>query len=57
MNLLVDTHVIIWFITESDRLPPDVKNVLEKKDNKCYVSLASLWEIAIKYPYTNISDS
>jgi PIN domain nuclease of toxin-antitoxin system len=48
MRFLLDTHTFIWFIEGSDKLP--VKLVKEIKDtsNDCYVSIASLWEIAIK---------
>ena len=49
MNLLIDTHAIIWFITDSQNLPPSIKLMLENKENNCYVSIASLWEIAIKH--------
>ncbi len=29
MNLLLDTHAVIWFITEDDRLPKKVKSLIE----------------------------
>ena len=49
MDVLVDTHVVIWFITDDRKLPLNTKKILEDKDNKCFVSLATFWEIAIKY--------
>lgn len=49
MNLLIDTHALIWFITEDSFLPVETKRIIENRDNVCYVSLASLWEMAIKY--------
>jgi len=45
MNLLIDTHVLIWFITDDGRLPIKVKQIIEGKENACYVSMASYWEI------------
>lgn len=49
MNLLIDTHAIIWFITEDDRLPIKMKELIEDATNTCFVSIASLWEMSIKY--------
>jgi len=49
MNLLVDTHAVIWAINGSDRLPPKTKQFLEDIDNPCFVSIVSLWEIGIKH--------
>lgn len=49
MNLLLDTHAAIWFITEDDRLPIKAKVHIENPDNPCFVSIASFWEMAIKH--------
>jgi PIN domain nuclease of toxin-antitoxin system len=49
MNLLIDTHAVIWFITEDDQLPINVKELIEDATNICFVSIASLWEMGIKY--------
>ena len=49
MNLLIDTHAVIWFITEDDQLPDHAKALIEEANNTCFVSIASLWEMAIKY--------
>jgi PIN domain nuclease of toxin-antitoxin system len=48
MNFLVDTHVLIWFITDDIKLPIKTKQIIENKENSLYVSIASYWEIAIK---------
>ncbi|WP_372947578.1 type II toxin-antitoxin system VapC family toxin [Mariniphaga sp.] len=48
MELLIDTHTVIWFITEDKKLPTNTKRIIEDVDNKCYVSIATYWEIAIK---------
>lgn len=48
MNLLIDTHAIIWFITEDSKLPGKTKQLIESADNICFISLASYWELAIK---------
>lgn len=49
MNFLIDTHAVIWFITNDDNLPQKTKALIEDTDNKCMVSIASLWEIGIKH--------
>jgi len=49
MNLLLDTHAVIWFITEDDQLPVEIKELIEDTTNTCLVSIASLWEMGIKY--------
>ena len=48
MNLLLDTHTLIWFITDNDNLPRKTKSIIESKENACFVSMASYWEIGIK---------
>ena len=48
MNYLLDTHTLIWFITEDPMLPETVKKEIKNINNTCCVSIASLWEIAIK---------
>jgi PIN domain nuclease of toxin-antitoxin system len=49
MDLLIDTHAVIWFITEDSKLPLKTKRVIEDSKNNCFVSIATYWEIAIKY--------
>ena len=49
MKFLIDTHAIIWFITDDSKLPASVKNLIEDIANTCFVSVASLWEMAIKF--------
>lgn len=49
MNLLLDTHAVIWFITADNQLPPSVTSNIENNQNHCFVSIATLWEIAIKF--------
>ena len=48
MNLLLDTHALIWFITDDNKLPRNTRTLIEDPDNNCFVSIATLWEIAIK---------
>ncbi|MFM2380076.1 MAG: hypothetical protein RLZZ143_2656 [Cyanobacteriota bacterium] len=47
MKLLLDTHTFLWFINNSPQLSIDAKNLIES-DVDLLLSIASLWEIAIK---------
>lgn len=49
MNLLLDTHAVIWYITKDRRLPNNLKQLIDDTDNACCVSIVSLWEMGIKY--------
>jgi PIN domain nuclease of toxin-antitoxin system len=49
MRLLLDTHIAIWAVIEPARLSRDERALLEGASAEAYVSVASLWEIAIKF--------
>ena len=48
MNLLLDTHLLLWAAAEPQRLSAPARELIESADNKLHFSAASLWEIAIK---------
>ena len=48
MNLLIDTHILIWYIAGHSNLNKPMINLLEDAGNSISISVASLWEIAIK---------
>jgi len=48
VRVLLDTHVLLWALADSPRLSPKARAVLADADNECWVSSASVWEIAIK---------
>ncbi len=48
MRLLLDTHPFIWFINGDNQLPEKVKILIADSENECFLSIASIWEIAIK---------
>ncbi len=48
MNLIIDTHVLVWYINGDKLLPDKIINLIKNTENKCYVSISSVWEIAIK---------
>ncbi|GBF82116.1 type II toxin-antitoxin system VapC family toxin [Aphanothece sacrum] len=47
LTLLLDTHTFLWFVNDSPELSQTAINLLES-ENELLVSIASLWEIAIK---------
>ena len=49
MKLLLDTHIALWAIADSPRLPKAARERLLDPGNTCWVSAASVWEIAIKH--------
>ena len=48
MKLLLDTHAFLWWIAASPKLSRKAKSAIAKASNRCLVSVASGWEIAIK---------
>ena len=48
MSHLADTHALLWFAQESERLSRRAKDILERTDEAVFFSMASVWEIAIK---------
>ena len=48
MNLLLDTHTLLWFLVDSTKLTMAAKSVIEDPANKRWLSPISLLEIAIK---------
>jgi PIN domain nuclease of toxin-antitoxin system len=49
MKLLLDTHTFLWFITGNSRLSSDARSLIEDTANDKFVSIVSLWEIALKF--------
>ena len=48
MNLLMDSHTVLWFGSDNPKLSPVAIDLIEDSRNQIFVSIASLWEIAIK---------
>jgi PIN domain nuclease of toxin-antitoxin system len=48
MNLLLDTHVLIWAFADDPRLAPSARELIGDGNNQVFVSAATAWEIAIK---------
>ncbi len=48
MRALLDTHVLLWWLTDSDRLTRRAREVIAARETELYWSAASSWELAIK---------
>lgn len=48
MKILLDTHILIWFVEGNQRLKQDYIDLILHPTEKKYLSIVSLWEIAIK---------
>jgi PIN domain nuclease of toxin-antitoxin system len=48
MNLLLDTHIIIWFTNGDEKLSEKIKQEITNAENNIFCSQVSLFEIAIK---------
>lgn len=48
MRVLLDTHSFLWFLTDDRRLSESALAIMQDPDNDVVLSMASLWEIAIK---------
>ncbi|MBN1426221.1 type II toxin-antitoxin system VapC family toxin [Candidatus Fermentibacteria bacterium] len=48
MNLLLDTHILLWWLADSPELDQAPKEAIGDRENVVFISAASLWEIMIK---------
>ena len=49
MNLLLDTHIALWAITDNPKLPKKARDMIESSKSTVWISAATVWEIAIKH--------
>lgn len=49
MNLLLDTHILLWALSNDTRLPEKAKLLIENAENEIYYSIISPWEVEIKH--------
>ena len=48
MRYLLDTHTLLWFISEDKKLSDKARQLILDSSSEIFLSIASLWEIAIK---------
>jgi PIN domain nuclease of toxin-antitoxin system len=49
LNVLLDTHVALWAVTDSPKLPQKARELILSPKTTVWISSASVWEIAIKH--------
>jgi len=48
VRILVDTHLLLWAVASSRRLPKEARTLILDTANEVFYSAASVWEVAIK---------
>lgn len=48
MKLLIDTHILIWYLADDPKLSSAIRDSIIDPGNQVFVSVATVWEIAIK---------
>ena len=48
MRVLLDTHILLWWLADDPRLPETVAELIANRDTDVFVSAATAWEISIK---------
>ena len=49
MRLLLDTHILLWRLTGSDRLPGSAVAMMDEPATELLASTISIWEVAVKW--------
>lgn len=57
MRLLLDTHVLLWWLQDSPRLGPTARRLIGDSRNDLAISIASPWEISVKHRIGKLDDS
>ncbi len=55
MKYLLDTHSLLWIITDDPRLSKNAQDIYLDSENGIFLSMASIWELAIKSSLEKIS--
>ena len=49
MRILLDTHIALWAVVDDERLAKEARELITDQRCRVFVSVASIWEIAIKH--------
>jgi PIN domain nuclease of toxin-antitoxin system len=55
MKLLLDTHSFIWYVMDNPKLSTRGRELIDDEDNEILLSIASIWEMAIKHSSSKLS--
>ena len=56
MRVLLDTHTALWMVNEHEKLSSAAKTLLLNDEHELFISIASLWEMAIKVSLGKLSE-
>ena len=48
MKILLDSHTLYWFAEDAPQMPATIKSLIENEQTENFVSVISIWELAIK---------
>ncbi|MCK5156634.1 MAG: type II toxin-antitoxin system VapC family toxin [Spirochaetales bacterium] len=48
MKILLDTHYLIWVLTEPEKINKKIKDILKSANNEIFISSINFWEISLK---------
>lgn len=57
MRFLLDTHALLWWFTDDDRLSLNAREAIVNEGNIILVSAASAWEIATKHRLGKLTEA
>lgn len=49
MKILLDTHILLWALSNDMKLPKKASELINNEENEIYYSVISLWEVEIKH--------
>ena len=49
MKILLDTHILLWTITNDFKLSQQARKLIENPANEIYYSIISVWEVQLKH--------
>ena len=49
MKVLLDTHILLWTLSNYVKLSAKARNIIENEHNDIYYSLISVWEVEVKH--------
>lgn len=49
MKLLLDSHLLVWLLTDDRRLSGEARATIESSSSEAFASVVSVWEVAIKW--------
>jgi PIN domain nuclease of toxin-antitoxin system len=55
LKFLLDTHTLLWHLGNASKLSNIAENIIENFQNEIFVSIASVWEVAIKINLRKLS--